>query len=511
MSSNKRVIRNSFIYTTSNILLKACSFLLIPIYTNYLTTDDYGIVSIINSFTSVAIYLIVFSLFSAVFRFYADIKNDHCKVKRYIGTICTFCLITNVFFLAICFCTQKIVSNTFFAGVDFFPIVLLALIYTSTNSLYTLYQDILKSMQFAKKSAVTSLLYFFVQLVICIYLVAILRLGAVGTITAYVVTQIVFCVWAFVDLNKMDVFQFCIDKELLKESLMYSIPIIPHNLSTTIAQYVSKLFISGSFSLSAVGVFNLAQQFGLIALIHKIDGLLDGLHRGGHRIHRHPGRVVQQGVDQSGDLWGHGGREEHSLLFGGQPLQDLFHVVDKAHVQHPVGLVQHHRLHLVQPDGAPLHMVHQAPWGGHHDLGGLFQLEDLFVDGLPAVETHGAHPLLERAQVPQLVPDLDGQLPGGGQHQAGDLGPLGIGVLDHRDAEGKGLARAGGGLGNDILPLHEIGDRPRLDGGGLDIALLFNGPHDGLGQPQLRVGFGPVHLLAVDFHSGTNILSFRFA
>lgn len=265
MSSNKRVIRNSFIYTTSNILLKACSFLLIPIYTNYLTTDDYGIVSIINSFTSVAIYLIVFSLFSAVFRFYADIKNDHCKVKRYIGTICTFCLITNVFFLAICFCTQKIVSNTFFAGVDFFPIVLLALIYTSTNSLYTLYQDILKSMQFAKKSAVTSLLYFFVQLVICIYLVAILRLGAVGTITAYVVTQIVFCVWAFVDLNKMDVFQFCIDKELLKESLMYSIPIIPHNLSTTIAQYVSKLFISGSFSLSAVGVFNLAQQFGLIA------------------------------------------------------------------------------------------------------------------------------------------------------------------------------------------------------------------------------------------------------
>ena len=77
-------------------------------------------------------------------------------------------------------------------------------------------------MQFAKKSAVTSLLYFFVQLVICIYLVAILRLGAVGTITAYVVTQIVFCVWAFVDLNKMDVFQFCIDKELLKESLMYS-------------------------------------------------------------------------------------------------------------------------------------------------------------------------------------------------------------------------------------------------------------------------------------------------
>ena len=54
--------------------------------------------------------------------------------------------------------------------------------------------------------------------------------------------------------------------------------------------------------------------------------------------------------------------------------------------------------------------------------GFFFSWSDLLVDGLPAVEAHGAHPLLERAQVPQLVLDLDGQLPGGGQHQAVHLG-----------------------------------------------------------------------------------------
>ena len=33
----------------------------------------------------------------------------------------------------------------------------------------------------------------------------------------------------------------------------------------------------------------------------------------------------------------------------GDLVQNAGHVVDKAHVQHPVRLVQHHGLHLVQP------------------------------------------------------------------------------------------------------------------------------------------------------------------
>ena len=151
--------------------------------------------------------------------------------------------------------------------------------------------------------------------------------------------------------------------------------------------------------------------------------------------------------------------------------------MDEAHIQHPVGLVQHHGLDLIQPDGAALHVVHQAAGGGHHDLGLFLELGDLLFDGLSAVEHHGPDPLLEFTQVPQLLHDLDGQLPGGGQHQALDGVRRRVHVLYHGDAEGKGLAGAGRGLGDHVPPLHKIGDGPALDGGGLDVALLFNGPH----------------------------------
>ncbi len=265
MNGNGKVVKNSLIYTVSNILLKAFSFFLLPIYTNFLSTEEYGIVSIVNGFSSVAIYLIVFSLYSAVFRFYADIKEDKLSVQRYLGTVYTFCLLTNAVFIAICLLCKNIISMFFFSGIKFYPIVVLAIVNTSAHSMYVLYQDTLKSMQLAKKSAITSVLFFFVQLCLCIWMVIVKKTGAVGTVFAYATANVLFCVGSLVDLRRMQVIRWGIDWKILRDSLKYSLPLLPHNLSTTIAQYVSKLVVSDYHSFSTLGVFNLALQFGLIA------------------------------------------------------------------------------------------------------------------------------------------------------------------------------------------------------------------------------------------------------
>lgn len=44
------------------------------------------------------------------------------------------------------------------------------------------------------------------------------------------------------------------------------------------------------------------------------------------------------------------------------------HILIKAHVQHLIGLVQHHLGHMGQIDAVVLIVVHQAARGGHHDL-----------------------------------------------------------------------------------------------------------------------------------------------
>ncbi|NMB34189.1 MAG: oligosaccharide flippase family protein, partial [Clostridium sp.] len=71
-----RVLENSFLYTFSSLLVKAIGFLLLPVYTLFLTPEDYGTTNLVNSFNSVATFILAFSLYVAVIRFYVDYKDD---------------------------------------------------------------------------------------------------------------------------------------------------------------------------------------------------------------------------------------------------------------------------------------------------------------------------------------------------------------------------------------------------------------------------------------------------
>ena len=87
----------------------------------------------------------------------------------------------------------------------------------------------------------------------------------------------------------------------------------------------------------------------------------------------------------------------------------------------------------------------RRPGRGHHDRGPPAEGVDL--DALRRTAVDGEHPqaagLGHRDQRPR---DLDGQLTGGDEHEAGGLVRGGLAdASDHRDAEGKGLARAGRG------------------------------------------------------------------
>ena len=67
--------------------------------------------------------------------------------------------------------------------------------------------------------------------------------------------------------------KFCLDFSLLKDALKYSIPIMPHNLSTHIALFFSQIIIGDVASLGALGVYSIAAQFGNIA--DTIQGYVD--------------------------------------------------------------------------------------------------------------------------------------------------------------------------------------------------------------------------------------------
>lgn len=259
------IIKNSLMYTVGNLLLKAFNFFLLPLYTAFLTTEEYGIINLASGFYTLMASIIMLSLQYAVIRFYADIHNNKSKVSRMFGTVINFIILVSIVFLIISFLSKDIITSYFFKGITFFPVVFLSIVISIVFGLYQVYQDILKGMQNAKKSIVMSYLYFFFMLLLNVVSVVIFKLGAVGVILSTLIVNVVMVLVMFFDLFRNGLYEICIDRGILKELLKYSLPLVPHTIAFNIQTYATKVIINENLSLTLLGVYSLSSQFGSIA------------------------------------------------------------------------------------------------------------------------------------------------------------------------------------------------------------------------------------------------------
>lgn len=262
MSGKRTVLKNSFYYTFSSFLVKAFGFFLLPIYTAYLSPNDYGITNLVHSFLGVATFLVSFSLYAAIPRFYVEYKDDEVKLKTLFGSIVIFTFISGIAFLIVSILFSSVIVRFLFTGVSFYPYVLIALVILLFQSLHTIHENILKAIQNGKFLAILSIIVFLVQTSITIIFVVILGLGPVGVLLSQAIISFIYSIFMIFDLRKRNLLSFSFDWKILKRALAYSIPIIPHNLSTSIASFISKIFINNSASLATVGLYGIAMQFG---------------------------------------------------------------------------------------------------------------------------------------------------------------------------------------------------------------------------------------------------------
>lgn len=261
-SNGKKLVINSIVYSLSGLLMKCFSFFLIPLYTAYLSTEEYGITSIATSFLTTMGYIVSFSLFSAVMRFYVDLKDDKVKLKRFYGTVVAFVVLSGITFGILFVLFGNILSKYVFAGIDFYPVVFICVITMVFSCLHTVFDQILKSQQRAGESSILSIAYFLLTVTMNIVFVVVFKKGAMGVVLSTFLSSIAYTLYFVVKMLIKKEMSFCFDLKLLKEALKYSIPIMPHNLSTQIAELVSKSLIGGVDALSVLGIYSIAAQFG---------------------------------------------------------------------------------------------------------------------------------------------------------------------------------------------------------------------------------------------------------
>ena len=175
-------------------------------------------------------------------------------------------------------------------------------------------------------------------------------------------------------------------------------------------------------------------------------------------------RVGQVGLGDPTDGRRHRGREQRDLTRAGHRLEDGLDVVDEAHAEHLVGFVEHDHAHGGQVEAAPVEVVEDAARGADHDGDAATECVELGSVGGAAVERdHGD--VHVHGEAAECLGHLQGELAGGGKHEPTDALAV-LDLLDERKAEGRGLAGAGPGAPDDVLPFEENRDPDLLDGRG---------------------------------------------
>ena len=69
------------------------------------------------------------------------------------------------------------------------------------------------------------------------------------------------------------------------------------------------------------------------------------------------------------DLLGHGRGKQQRLAIDRQRRDDAAHAWPEAHVEHPIGFVQHQHFETLEVGRIAAHVIEQPPRRGHDDIG----------------------------------------------------------------------------------------------------------------------------------------------
>lgn len=244
----KELLSNTMLFTIANLGSKILVFLMVPLYTAVLSTEEYGVSDMVQT-TAHMLYPILTAMISeAVLRFcfIKDIDtNDVFSIgTMYIVKSILICFVVSIFFYFIPF-FKPLGLYVFFIPFMF-----------ATHSFVNLFHKFARGIDKVKVSAYGGLLSTSIVITLNIFFLLVLKIGVTGYLLAYLLSEVVTVLYMAVKCNAMSFITQKINTELRMEMLKYSVPLVPNSLSWWALSSVNRYIMLAWIGVSAVGIYS---------------------------------------------------------------------------------------------------------------------------------------------------------------------------------------------------------------------------------------------------------------
>jgi O-antigen/teichoic acid export membrane protein len=256
----KRLVKHLAFYTFFMFLNKGISFLLIPLFTRYLTPEGYGIYALFLTATLICEPFLSFSVHENIGNVY--FAQSQFSVREYLSTF--------IIFIACTFLAQIVIILAVFFSPAALPAYLLlaplvALSYIMISLVSWMWQLKEKPIQYGR----FHFCYLLAQLLLQIWVTVFLGLGWRGVLCAQGGLAIVTVAAGLVLLKKNGWLGLCFNKECLKIGLKFGLGFIPNVLAVRLNESVGRLLVTRMFDLNATGIYSAGQKLGGIVNVYN--------------------------------------------------------------------------------------------------------------------------------------------------------------------------------------------------------------------------------------------------
>lgn len=256
MDKNKELAKNTAIITVGKICTQFMSFFLMPLYTAVLTTEEYGVVDLIVTYTSLFLPVLLFQVDHAVFRFLIDVRKDESGKKRIIST----CMVFAAFQIVLSVVLFSIIQLFVTADYKWFLLYnILASIFA--NMMLQISRGFGDNVTYAFGSFLSAAVQILGNL---IFLVP-LHMGVYGMLYATILSHIITAIFVFF---KERVYRYVspkkFSKSTLKEVLQYSVPLIPNALCWWVLNASDRTIVMAFLGTAANGLLSIGHKFSSV-------------------------------------------------------------------------------------------------------------------------------------------------------------------------------------------------------------------------------------------------------
>lgn len=256
MSRNADLIKNTAIIALGKLSTQSLTLLLLPLYTTFLTTKEFGTADLVVTYIVLFAPMITLSLDTAAFRFLIDARNNEVQKRVIVSNIMQMAIAMSIAFALL----YALVLT--FIEIPFGWVVPATVISVMLSNMF---------MQFSRgfgdnvKFSVSGLIAGGVMVLANVLFIVILDSGPIGIILALLIGNSVAAGYLFFSLKLYRYISLTNSNMAERKRLLqYSIPMTPNNIAWWLINAADRTIITIFLSVSSSGIYAVASRFPMI-------------------------------------------------------------------------------------------------------------------------------------------------------------------------------------------------------------------------------------------------------